>query len=639
MNRKFKIITIFSLLTILFLALLIMSSYAKEISHNNIFTLEEITWLNEHPLIKVAPEHDYAPIEYYKKNEFVGLSRDYLDWISKAYNINFEYVYYNTWTDILNVLKNNEVDLQSAIVKTTDRDKYLSFTEPYANVPSVVLVRKNFDKNLNIDTLFDYKVGLIKDYAVEEYIKATYKPNKLYEYTDIKDSLTDLSLGKIDALVLDLGQASYYIQDMAISNVIITNEVKINFDYKLRFATPKNNKILVSILNKALKTMPNSKKQELLNKWISLGNYSWLSSNLKKILTYLFFIVIVSFSTISIWTVLLKKKVNEKTNELNAELKNSKRISEDLSNLTNHLEELVKERSKSLTVANNKLSISLKELKKKETELVNKNKLLNEQIAVIEETQMQLVESEKLNALSRLVIGVAHELNTPLGNSITTISYLNFIIKKLHDFNHMSRSETDIFEVNEYLESANISTEKALTYLNKAAKIINDFRSIANYNYESSNENIIIDESINNIISMLKHHKNFTNYTFNLNLEANIKLNISQNVLFQILSAIIENAYYHAYNESKSGIIDVILTMNEVSKEVKLVIKDYGNGMPKEIENKIFEPFYTSQRGNRYMGMGLYSVYNIVTGVLHGKILVDSKINEGTTFKIIFNAE
>ncbi|GKT17238.1 hypothetical protein ADUPG1_004184, partial [Aduncisulcus paluster] len=97
----------------------------------DVFTEEEIQWLMSRPIVTVAPEDDYAPIEYYDNGNFIGLSREYLDWISEKYGIQFEYVYYKTWSDILSALRDNRVDLQTAIVKTPDRSEYLDFTDAY----------------------------------------------------------------------------------------------------------------------------------------------------------------------------------------------------------------------------------------------------------------------------------------------------------------------------------------------------------------------------------------------------------------------------------------------------------------------------------------------------------------------------
>jgi len=616
--------------------LLFGSVYSEE-NHMSIFTDEELDWLEAHPVIRVAPEDDYAPVEYYYEDEFVGLSSDYLDWISETYDIQFEIVYYKTWSEILDALKNEEVDIQTAIVKTPERTQYLHFTDPYASVPNVVLVRKDFDVSLNIDTVFNYKVGIIKDYAVHEYIKLVHSPTGLYEYTDIRESLTDLSLGKIDALVIDLAQASYYIQEMAISNVTISDDVKIDFEYKLRFATIKDYEILSTILNKAIKSMPEIKRQELINKWIYFGEYSWVDQYLLGILLSLIGIIFLFFLVTTTWSITLKRQVNIKTKELDAELKHSRDIAKELELLTKELEKRVEERSKSLVSTNEHLEFALVNLEKKEMKLSQMNQLLEDHIDILEETQLQLIEAEKINALSRLVIGIAHEVNTPLGNGITVISYAKHIIEEMSESIPTEENKAKESEYQEYLEELRVITGKALDYLKSTAKIIDDFRSVADYHYVEGVKELTLDKEIKDIVNLLKQQRNLVNYTFNLDLQENVKVNISSSRLFQILSVMVENTYTHGYLEASNGVIDI--SLRKQGNNISLTFKDYGKGISKEIINQVFEPFYTSQRGSKSMGLGLYSAYNLVKSVLGGKIAVDSIPNEGTTFKITFKGE
>lgn len=625
------------LILVLFLTILFALGFTADDNDLDmrIFTEEELAWLKDNPVIRVAPEDDYAPVEYYKGGEFIGLSRDYLNWISETYNIQFEFVYYDTWSEILEALKNNEVDLQTAIVRTPERAKYLNFTDPYVTIPNVVLVRKDTNIDLNIDTLFRNDVGIIKDYAVHEYIKLVYSPSDLTEYIDVRSALTDLSLGEIDALIVDVAQASYYIQDMAISNVVVNNDVKINFDYKLSFATPKDSEIIASILGKAIDSMPKIKQNELFRKWVSIGDYSWIDKNLVKVLLYIMGFAILLFIIAGSWSIMLKREVKAKTRDLDAELKYSKKVASELSLLTKELEERVKERSQSLQNANEHLEESLNALQKKENELLEINKLLERQIEVIEETQMQLIESEKLNALSRLVIGIAHEINTPLGSGITVISYAKSIINKIKGINDANAVQENKKEINAFLEELSSSNEKALLYLQATAKIVEDFRLVANYNYEDNEQEFLLDENIIHIIKMFKTQQHFRHYRFNLDLQANIKVNTSKRGILQIVSAIIENSYYHAYEGANEGVIDI--SLSQEGDEISLSIRDYGVGMSEDVLNKIFEPFYKSTLGSKRMGLGLYAAYNIISGILKGKITVTSKPNEGSTFHITFN--
>jgi len=550
------------------------STYAEQ-SQMDIFSSEELEWLKEHPVIKVAPEDDYAPVEYYMDGEFIGLSRDYLHWISETYDIEFEFVYYETWSDILDALRNKEVDLQTSIVKTPDRVEYLSFTEPYTNMPNVVLVQKNFAEPITIETLFNYKVGIIKDYAVHEYIQLVYTPEGLFEYIDIREALTELSLGKIDALIIDLGQATYYIQEMAISNISIAEDVRINFEYKLRFATPKDQVILTSILNKALATMPKAKQQELFDKWVSFGKYSWFDRQMLNVVLGLFAFVSGLFILAIAWSMTIRKK-----------------------------------------------DVKLREM----------NKLLEDQIDILNETQAQLIEVEKINALSRLVIGIAHEVNTPLGNGIMVSSYINEMSNKLKIV--LGHEDFDVEYMKHSVDDIEYSSEKVLEYLNKTARIVDDFRSVANYQYETDSKEVVLDLELERILGIISTHQGF-HCKVHLDLQPDIKVNVPTKSLFQLMTALIENSCIHGYARNE-GVIEIALRKD--LDYIELIVKDYGRGIPEELIEHIFEPFYTSKRGSERIGLGLYGVHNIVTHILKGHIEVISKPAEGAKFIINFPA-
>lgn len=585
---------------ILFLLILSIVSFSYE--EDTLFTEEELAWLEEHPVIRVAPENDYAPVEYYEEGVFKGMSIDYLNWISENYNLTFEYVYYETWSEILEGLKKEEVDIQSSLVKTPDRMTYIAFTEPYASIPNVALVRKDAKIQITDKNLYDYRVGVIKDYAVHEYIRLVDQPDFLYEYASVEAALTALSLGGVDVLIVDLAQASYYIQSLAVSNVVISADIHIDYDYKLRFGSPLVNPELASILDKALGSMTESEKQTITNKWINPGYYNTFENLLKYIFAGIG-IAVCLILVFMIWTLTLRSQVQKKTGELEIELNKSRSLTKELERLTEELEDRVQNRT---------------------VNLIQVNEQLQEHLKVLENTQEQLIESEKLNALSRMVIGIAHQLNTPLGTAITGTSYTDSLLLKLS----RSKSE-DCFEKD--IKSLRAITHKNQQCLERLSTIITDFNNVVNYHYKTDIKKMMLDEEISRLIQLLKHHDEYRHITFELELQKSIEREVSVKSLFQLIHVLAKNSLEHGYDYGE-GIIK--LTLQEENQKIKFVITDYGKGIAEEDINNVFEPFVSGNMSGS--GLGLFAAYNIVKGILKGELSISSSQGLGTSVEIIF---
>ncbi len=559
-----------TVLLLLLIAAGTMSQYA-EVDSRNIFTPEERDWLLTHPVISVSPDPNYAPVEFFEDGTFKGLSVDYLNWIGATYDIHFNYVYYDSWSQIMEALKNGDIQLQSGIIKTPERDKYLSFTDPYTDMPSVLMVRKDFKEPLNNRILFNYKVGLIKDFAVEEYIKNKYEPKQLYEFTNVKEALESLSTGTVDVLVLDIGQATYYVNKMGLTNVMITNDVKLDFPIKLSFATKKDQSILTSIMDKALKTIPTDLQQSYANKWLGIGEFMVFDSTLLNTFLTILSALILLFLVVSFWVLTLRKKDNE---------------------------------------------------------LAKVNAQLQEQISALNEAQHQLVEMEKISALSRLAIGLSHEINTPIGNGISIISYIQTLTHELR-----AKIHGDLANLSEIALQIDESSAIALRSMQKTAKIIQDFHAVTNYQLDTAEKEIDLSKEIEQISTILASHETMKS-NLSLLIEKNVHTVMSYNILLQLLSAFMENSFLHGYSK-QVGSVKIELSTEDSWITLKFI--DYGTGISEQELPKIFEPFYSTQRGTEErIGLGLYNVYNIVNHVLNGKITATSDPINGTVFTIQF---
>lgn len=536
-----------------------------------LFTEEERAWLLENPVIRVGPDPNYAPVEFFEEGVFKGLSIDYLSWISQTYGIQFNYVYYATWAEIMAALNSGEIMLQTGIIRTPERMKFLSFCDSYTDMPSVLMVRKDFNVVLTEDNLFDYRVGVIDDFALEEFIRNKYNPEHLYEQADVYASLSNLSTGVIDVMVLDLGQATYYVEKMGLTNLKISNDIPIDFKITLSFATQKDNEILAQIINKALDQMPVEVKRDYARKWLAIGSYTKIDYQLLMIVGGVLAVVMVLFIFVSVWLMTLRRK---------------------------------------------------------DLELARVNQALAGQIEALAAAQGQLVESEKINALSRLAIGIAHEINTPLGTGISMASFINTIAQE-----HQDQIPRISKPCSEFISQISECSEIGLGALQRAAKIIEDFKMVANFQQDQSEKYMDLSTEIVHIVNLLSSYDTMR-IVPKLDIQPNLYALMSSNNLVQVLGVLMENSYMHGY-QGEGGPVE--LSLKQVADEMVLIYKDFGRGIPQDVLPNIFEPFYSTKRGSdQLLGLGLYNAYNIVTQGLKGSISVTSEKDQGTVFQVRF---
>lgn len=250
----------------------------------------------------------------------------------------------------------------------------------------------------------------------------------------------------------------------------------------------------------------------------------------------------------------------------------------------------------------------------------------------LDETRKLLVESDKMANLGNLVAGATHEISTPLGVGITSISHLMDLSKKLKkDYEDETMTQED-FE--SYLNSS-IDLSK-MTYLNlvKASDLIKSFKTIAvdqalDDRKEFDLENYLIEVvfSLNYVLKKVK---------VSVNIEANeiIKLNSYPGVFSQIFTNLINNSVNHGFENLEKGDINIKLTKKD--NEIKIYYHDNGNGIDKEKLPNIFDKFYTTKKGKGGTGLGLNIIKDLVENRLKGTISCESSKNNGTSFEIIF---
>lgn len=244
-------------------------------------------------------------------------------------------------------------------------------------------------------------------------------------------------------------------------------------------------------------------------------------------------------------------------------------------------------------------------------------------------TQAQLVQSEKLAALGALVAGIAHELNTPIGNCVMVASTLeDERVKLARDFETgLSRSA-----LNAYLELLREGNESLARNLGRAADLVTSFKQVAVDQTSSQRRLFDLREIIREIEITLAPTLRKSNARFINAVEDGIVMDSYPGPLGQVITNLASNAVTHGFAGRSEGGCITVSTVSTSPDQVRLCVEDDGCGIPEENLARIFDPFFTTRLGKGGSGLGLHIVYNIITGVLGGQIAVDSQPGKGSRF-------
>lgn len=263
-------------------------------------------------------------------------------------------------------------------------------------------------------------------------------------------------------------------------------------------------------------------------------------------------------------------------------------------------------------------------------ELQSTNHALTNTLVDLKRTRNHLVEIEKMASLGELVAGVAHEINTPIGNSITAISHLEIQTAQVNE--KFSGGQMKKSDLEKYLDDSDKVIKAVFTNLERAAELVRSFKKIAVDQSIEEWRYFKLGEYMHDVLMSLKPQLKKTKHQVILNCPVDIKVYWHPGALWQIISNLINNSLIHAYDEDQIGTITIDICYDDGS--VVLQYSDDGKGMPPEVAKRVFEPFFTTQRGTGGSGLGMHIVYNLVVFKMGGSIECISKPGFGTVFTV-----
>ncbi|MFC2074441.1 ATP-binding protein, partial [Campylobacterota bacterium] len=246
----------------------------------------------------------------------------------------------------------------------------------------------------------------------------------------------------------------------------------------------------------------------------------------------------------------------------------------------------------------------------------------------LKETQNELVQTEKMASLGRLVAGIAHEVNTPIGIGVTAASHLK---KEINDFNKQYKNESltqSNFE--SFIDTSVQSSEIILNNLERAAHMIQNFKQVSVDQSSDMTREFFLKEYLESVVVNLRPTLKQHAHKIEIFCPETLMISSTPGVFYQIFSNLIMNSVIHGFEDKEKG--QITITVHHNKDGIEIVYKDNGKGMDKNSLKKIFDPFYTTKRSSGGSGLGSHIIYNLVTQKLHGQITAQSHEGKDMVF-------
>ena len=253
--------------------ILSISITASELGKTDLsLSSEEIRWLAEHPVLKVANERDWAPFDFYHDGTPQGYSIDYISLVAKKIGIKLKFVTEPSWEKLLRRFKNGDIDILPAICREPDREQYMLFTQAYMETNVITMVREHSSHILNIQDLIGRRVAIIKGDFHEIIFRKHYPEITIVPVSGAVSGLEAVMIGKADAYLGCRAVIDYNIRKNFIMGLRSIGPPGIPGMDKTQYhiAARKQDEILVRLLDKAMKTITHREKEQLAKKWLNI---------------------------------------------------------------------------------------------------------------------------------------------------------------------------------------------------------------------------------------------------------------------------------------------------------------------------------------------------------------------------------
>jgi signal transduction histidine kinase len=247
--------------------------------------------------------------------------------------------------------------------------------------------------------------------------------------------------------------------------------------------------------------------------------------------------------------------------------------------------------------------------------------------------QQNLIDAERLAALGGLVAGVAHEVNNPIGISLTVASSF---ARRANMFEAELRSDTPLrrSQLEDFVRTCKDAAQQLVANLQRAGELIQSFKQVAVDRSHAERRQFNLNEATDQIIASLRPVLKRAPINITVEVPDGLTIDGYPGSYGQILTNLFLNATNHAFPAGQSGTIS-ISAKPRGNDDIEIIFADNGIGMTPDVQRQAFDPFFTTRRNEGGTGLGLHIVYNLVTQQLGGRMMLESRLGQGTTFRII----
>ncbi|MCB2180455.1 MAG: transporter substrate-binding domain-containing protein [Desulfobulbaceae bacterium] len=652
-------------------------------------TVEEQQWLADHPVIRVGPDCDFPPLESLdNQGNFSGIFIDFLKLLEKKISVKFEIVTIKTWSEVLDRAQERSIDMTGAACATPSREKYLHFTLPFVEFPAVVIVRDNMEEIPSMQALMGHTVAVVRNYADHEYMKDNYPEVDLEPMPDIVSGLRAVSFGHVDAMILNLASATYYIEKEGITN--LRSAIDSGYVFKLSFATRSDWPLFHSILQKAAASITPEERQGILSKWMTLKQPGFRVDR-KTVLSILTALAFFLCALVLLWNMTLRRQVSQRTLDLEQELVERKKIEKHLEESRRKFHSLFESASDAVfvyqpspdgTIGNfievnsnacRLLGCSREELLR----LGPKDFVIPEFIDRIPGLIEQLHKSGRTLFELTLIGKNGQKIPAEISDSLLEFEGHPTVISTVRDIRQRRRMEEELLKAKKLESIGVLAGGIAHDFNNILAAILGNI-NVASHILGSDNkihEMLIAAEKAcmrakdltqqlltfakggapiketSDIKEVIRDSADFVLHGANVACQYDLADNlwltpIDKGQISQVIQNITLNA---AHSMPHGGVVDitaenvVIEPGSEISLPpgiyIQLSIRDTGIGISEKHLASIFDPYFTTKNmgASKGSGLGLAVAHSIVSR--HGGLIdVASKLGEGTTFTVYLPA-
>lgn len=230
-------------------------------------TEDEQAWLSAHPQLRLGVDASWPPFEFRdQEGLYQGLAADYINVIQERLGVTLKPTEPKTWGEVLELARNNQLDLLPGVMSTPERQNYLSFTRPYLDFPIVILAHEGGPQPRTLKDLYGLKIAVVENYAPHELLRTHHPDLNLVAMPNVSSALQALATDEVDAVVGDLASSIWSLRELKLDGLYVSGETP--YRYQLAMGVPRDNKQLVAILDKVIADMSSDEVNDIQQRWV-----------------------------------------------------------------------------------------------------------------------------------------------------------------------------------------------------------------------------------------------------------------------------------------------------------------------------------------------------------------------------------